>query len=77
MRIYIISKYKIQALTEQLPFVDFAMDDILECMRNSNTCIVDNEELAMEKLESSDELNYIYIIELNPFSQKVKINGSH
>jgi len=66
MKIYIASKMPIATLREnysQGPPADFLIDDLLEISELNTTCILNDLEIALNKIKTK-KANFIYEIEI-------------
>jgi hypothetical protein len=59
--IYILSKYKIQALEKENFPAEFLIDDLLDILMNNSTKIIDNFNLIEENLTHGD-VKYVYTL---------------
>jgi len=70
MVVYILSKYKIQALEDKKPFGNFLSEDLIDVLTNKSTQIVDDPNLAASIMEENPQLRYLYTITVELKSKK-------
>lgn len=62
--LYILSRYKFETFINQPSSIysEFLLNDLFLAMQDPDTCFVENEELAKEKIKNSEVLKYMYKI---------------
>jgi hypothetical protein len=72
MRLYILSKFKIQAINGPS---DFTADDLVDIITDSNTRVIDDEKVANELFYTDVNCKYKYVLDvsLDKIKEKVAI----
>lgn len=59
---YILSRYQFTTFKDFAPFTEFLLDDLFLSTTERDTCILDDEFVALQKMSSSDTYKYMYSI---------------
>lgn len=64
MKIFVISEFKIHELEREKPAGDLLCDDLVDALAAEKTCVLEDFNIAIQKLERDPKLNYLYEIDL-------------
>jgi len=62
MTIFILSRYKIQALEDKIPTSNFLAEDIVDILTHKHSKVVESKNLAYSLFETNPNYHYIYNI---------------
>lgn len=65
MKLWLLSRFKIDALESQLS--DFLAEDLMLCIQDTNTKVILSDDLKLpEEIKSSDRtLQYVYCVQID------------